>query len=1663
MAENEQKYDPEIPELNSEADHVSNPEPNRPTDMDPQESSGQGASDPDSSSSAPKEKHHLIHPTWLRRTLKTLLCIFIFILLIPVLIYVPFVQDFLVKVATNVVHDSTGMDIGIGKFRLGFPLDVKLDNVYVVEEKGDTMVKARQLIADVKLLPLLKLDVQLNKLQLLDGYYRMLSADSSMLLTVNAGFLEVDDKSSADISTSRILLNKTRLRDGRLSLFMDVWKKKPAPEDSTSSASTPFVIRANDLQLENFSFGMSMLPTIDTMDVALKRVEIKNASVDLGENLVQWKLAAITGGHFNYLTPTAEYIKTHPAPPSEPSTGPPMRIMGDSISVDSIAALYAVKDAKPMPGFDASYLQVDGVQIGMKNFYNESSTVRLPLTRLRARERCGLQITSGSGTVGIDSLGLSLDNLVIRTPFTALQATADVPFAFMSMNPKAEMSVKANGYVGLPDVEAFMPSLKTTTSMLPGRKPLDFDIEAAGSLSDIIIDRLNVAMAGVVGLRAKGFARNPLDYKKMIAKLDFDGELSSPDVADRLIGMKDIKLPAFRIKGDASATGLSYAADFDLISDAGDLAAKGNVALTPETYSANLHAVNIDVARFVPDLGIGNVSADIQAHGRGFNPMSGHAVTDAILDISHIQYNKRDLRDIHINALINNDGVLTLAATSANPGLDFDLEGSGTVKPDNYTFDIDARLNDVDLREYGFTDSICAGSADISIRGSASPSKWIYDVDIDARSLNWAINDMDIVLPAGVNASLKADPLATLLTVNSLMTKVDFTAESGLESLIKAFSETGALVATQIKEKSLDMDALNGKLPLFSLKLDASGRGLLDQVLAPSGLSLDTISAELHKDSLFGGYVDALNLNTGSMTLDTITLNLAQRGKLLDYKLHLGNRPGTLDEFAKVNLNGYLGDNRVSAYLNQWNISGEQGYRIGLTAALMDSVLTTHITPLKSTIAYLPWTFNSDNFIDVNLHSKHIEANLNARSAESSILAKTQPLDNGNEELNVKIDNLHIEDFLRMWATAPPMKGDLNTDLHVLYADRRFTGKGTVGLRNFVYEKTTLGNFDLDLDAGYGLDASTDVNAALKVNGYPALSAYANLRSESEGLKPDSIGVSLTRFPLKIANPFLGDAVALDGYLNGDMRMDGSFSAPRLNGSIAFDSVVTRIPMLDARLRFGEDKLSVTDNLIKFENFDIFAANDNPLTIKGSIDARKFSSLIFDLSVQANNFQLIKSDKRSKGDIFGKIFLNMNASVKGPMQVMNVNGNVNILSTTEATYRLASGTDQLTASNNEDIVKFVNFNDSTAIAKKDTVVESPLNMRIDANLAISSGAQFEVLLSGNGTDKVEVAPTANLHYYQNYMGDMSLNGTLTLGEGYARYAVPVIGEKTFDFNPSSTITWNGNVMDPILNVSATDEVKANVTSGNSSRLINFLVTLNATGSLDSPKVLFDLTTNDDLAIQNELSSMSADQRQTQAMNLLLYGQYTGANTKAKAASSNILYSYLESTINSWAAKHIRAVDLSFGVNQYDKTTDGVSSTETSYSYQVSKSLFNNRFKIMVGGNYSTDAADDEIAQNLVSDVSFEYILKQTQNMNMAVRLFRHSGYESILEGEITEMGGGFVMKRRLSSLRGLFRFGRRNRKDSESSAERVDNKEPSDSISLPADSSLNIPSQEPAK
>lgn len=1583
-----------------------------------------------------RPKSHWIKPTWLRRTLKTLIWLVVSVVMIVVLavvlLYIPPVQTFVKDKACDYVYKSTGMKIRVDRFRLRFPLNVSLSGVTVLDQHADTMVNAKEVVADIDLKPLLALDVRPKRLSLTDGYYRMVSPDSSMILSVRAGHLDADDRSFANIRTSEISLNKAVVKDGDLKLYMDVWKKKPTPTDT---AATPFLIKANDIRLENFRFAMSMLPTIDTMYMDAATVSLRKGVVDLRENRITASSLGVANGSFTYIAPTPEYVKEHPAPVDTSAPGPPMRILADSIALDGFNVVYATKGAKPLPGFDASYISLSGVAVGMRNFYNEASTVNLPITRLTARERSGLYVTQGAGFVGVDSTGLTLRDLKVRTPYSDISGTAGIPFALMELNPKAPVDATLAATVGMPDVEAFMPALKTYTAMLPNRNPLVARLKAVGTLADVAIERLDARIDGFVRLAAKGYAKNALDLKKLRAGVDIDGEVANTSMISHMLKGTGVHVPTFSIKGTAGADCGTYRADLGLHTAGGSLAALGHVSMNAESYEAHLESRGLNVAEIMPTLGIGRVYATVDADGAGFNPTRPAARTHAEIRLSSIEYQKNVLKDISAVATLS-DGAYTLTANSGNTNLSFDLDAAGTVAPDLYTFDIRGHINNANLYALGLSKEENGGRGNIFIEGSASPERWLYDADMKVSDFEWTLANKFYRIPGALTAHIDATADNVAASVAANMTSLDFSSSSGLKRLVDGFTAAADSAMRQIDRRELDFDVLQKCLPPFSLDVAASGKGLAGQVLNAQGMSVDTIWASFRNDSLLHGYADARNLNTGSMRLDTMSLTLRERGRLLDYKMHLGNRKGNLPELADVDLNGYVGSNRALASLTQRNEKGETGYRLGFTVAVMDSAVNLHFTPLKATIAYLPWTINLDNHIEYAFNGR-IDANLEARSRESSIAMRTRPAANGYDELQVNLSNIRVQDFMSMVVDAPPVTAIVNSDLTIGYSDVGFEGGGTLSVHDFSYDRVRVGDFDMNLEAGLENSGATKAKATLKIDGSDALSANVRLVPDSVGkLSPEEMGLKLIHFPISVANAFIGkDVAVLNGALTGEMDMTGSFTEPLLNGSLKCDSVNVYIPMSGTRLRFDEEPLTVADNVVGFNNYDIWAMNDNPLTVNGSINARKFSDVSFDISANAQNIQLVANDKRARTDIYGKLFLNLNASARGPMKHFTVNANATVLSATDITYTLQTLGPEVNVTDADDVVKFVVFSDTTQVSKADSVPQQ-LNMRVIASLTLQPGMQATVNLSGNGTDKVQVQPFGSLNYYQNYMGDMRLNGTLTTGEGFARYSLP-IGQKMMTFDPASSITWSGDIMNPQLSVSAHDNIKANVVENGNSRLVDFVVMMDVGGSLSQPALKFDLKADNDIGIENQLQSMSADQRSQQAMSLFIYGQYTANGVKTDSGpTSGMLYSYLTGKLNSWAAQNIRGVDLSFGVDQYDKMVNGDNSTTMSYSYQVSKSLFNNRFKISVGGNYSTDAsADENFSENLISDISFEYILKQTQNITMYARIFRHQGYESILEGEITETGVGFVLKRRLATLRNLFRFRRgRRRENSDTTA-----------------------------
>lgn len=1501
------------------------------------------------------------------------------------LLYVPGVLNRVASWFLPSIEESTGMHIEVANLNLSFPMTLSLEDA-LITQKGDTMLTLGR--AEVKVSPLALLGGKLNigDATVRNAFYQMGGPDS---LYVGARIDSVGAAASLNLGFTHIDVKHADLNGARVLLLMG----PDSTESKKDSISTPIHISSGPITIRNLDYTMSMRTTHDQP----------------GDTIVAKVTEAILSDGCLV-------------------TGDTIDIRAGLLQMSVSHGVYGKIGAEPISGLDFDWLEMTDADAVVDGFTMHGTTLNVPLKKLSLRERCGLNL-SANGVFEMDSTRLVANNFNVKVNDTKL--TLDALMGLDSIPSRAPLKVRAEASVITADVGRAMPALIPLLAPLPSDIPLDLAIDAHGSMSEMQIDTISVAMAQIFSLKGSADVSNFSDMKNLRADASLSGSLINPAPVNALLPKgSGIHVPPLKLKAKAQANGSDYSADLTATTGAGRLALKGALKGNAPTYYADMRLDSFPIRAFMPDLGIGAVSGSVKASGRGFNPMARGAKLNADVNVRSIDFKGNHLGGVTLTAALDTaylraNLLSEMAAARAN------LTVNGHLRPKMIDWDLNGRIDRLDLKALGLTGSVMNVAMTLDSRGYMLPDADSIKADAGIRNLD--LNFGQVALKKDfINLTLDSGKDFTQAGLHSLDLRLDFDALASIPELGTKFGNAATMASKMVETRTVYADSLADALPSFRMSLTAGPKSLINDYLRPQEISIGNLSLNAGCDSLISLNAMALDFRSGeSLKVDTLMAVIHQSGPQIALDIDMDNKPGTFDEFAHVCLQGKWDRNRGDFFLRQQNIQGKTGYEIGFGVTTADSIVSLNFNQLNPVIAYKKWTINQGNYIAFNTASMRIAAELTAEGSDSRLQLSSHPsqadslVTSQTDDLMLKVDNVHIADWLQINPFAPPVAGDVSAYIKLRAGKSSINGQGTLSLEKLTYGKQTVGDIDVDLDVKTDRSGLINAEATMDVDGQKAL-ALRGVMNDSTRTEPLVLTLRLTELPLKIANPFLPkEYAALSGALNGRMDVTGKLSEPILNGHLSFHDAKVKVGMIGSSFSFDSIAVPVDSNVVRFDRFAITGSNAKPLRIDGSVDLRSFSQPKIDLALNTSNMQIIDSKKAKNVNVFGRAFIDLDAKVRGSLQFLRVDANLVLLPQTNVTYVMESaGASAIGLQNDNDMVRFVNFADTAATIKADTIAAPSMMMILNALVDIRQGSTVTVDLSADGQNRVQIKGEGILDYSMSpSQPDGRLTGRFTINSGFFRYSLPIISEKNFSFNQGSYVAFNGPVLNPTLSIYATDDIKANVTrSGENSRLVIFDVILGVTGTLERMDVAFDLETNDDITVQNELRSMSATQRANQAMNLLLYGVYTGQGTTGNAnLSGNALYGFLTSQLNTWAANTIKGVDLSFGMDQYDRTRNGSTSTATQYSYQLSKSLFNDRFKIVVGGNYSTDAnAEENLAQNLISDISFEYLLNDAGSMY--VRLFRHTGYESILEGEVTQTGVGFVMRRKIRSLRDLFIF-----------------------------------------
>lgn len=1533
------------------------------------------------------------------------------------LLYIPPVQDVVKDWVLNSINDGSDTKIEVEYFRLRFPLDVEVAGVSVME-RGDTVVVAKKGTVDVAFLPLLTGTIHANNINLDDVIYKLGTPDPVTYLRADlssVNILDTDLKlSNSDVNIDRLNLNK-----GRIDLALKTDTMPPTPPTPTD-----WRIHANKMLLTNIDFHMTM-PGVDALNAEIIDGNVDDATIDLKNSQLVIAAVNIKGLNAEYLVP--ELTPEEPPTPEDPYDTPPWVIKIARINIDKAKALYAISDVVPEPGLDFNYLKFNDVKAQIDSFYNRSYDVAIPIKRLTATERCGLNLNI-SGLLDISETELNARNFNIDTDASAFKLSAMYGLDTLRVDDEP-LWADAKGYLAKEDLAKISPSLDNILKMLPSHRKIDLNINVDGSMLDLSVNNLDVEMKDYFNLDIKGKLLEIFDEQKMNISLNIDGNIPDINFVKPLFMAKNevakTKLPPMTIKGNVDIDGKNIDGKLTVTTPHGKLALDAGWISSDDGYRLKLQSDNFPVQSFLPGSGLGRTSVKIDLAGNGFDFFSNKTNLRGDVKVLGIDYDGKHLSNIDLNAKLSKNQA-DIKLTSTNEPADLLLTATGTLDKKGYDLTLDGNIKNLDLQAIGITDSVIDIAARFNSRILMNKQMTDINASLGLSSFNVDIGD-EIISGSGVFVTFDANDTLTAATLVNRDLSLSFRSSLPLSKLTQRFDKSSILIDSIIQKRHINVEELQKTLPPMAFSFRSGQNNLLYNYLDEDGIFFRHADLTLTNDSLINLDANISTFVSGETKIDNASLNISQKGNSLNYRASMENMPGTMDNFAHVQANGYIADDKLGIFLKQQNIKDETGFNLGAIVAATDSTFSLKFAPFTPTIGYKQWTVNKDNYLEFNTKTYKLKGNLLMKNDISSIhIYSSQRNDAAHSEaINVDISDIKIQDWIALNPFAPPIKGDLSASINVIAEPDDINGQGTVTLSDFTYGGKPVGNFDLDLDLTTRTSGEIYANADLKVNGKKVLLASGNLNDEN-GETPFNLDLNLSGFPLSIANPFIASAGTLRGTLNGQMDATGSLISPKLNGYLSLDSAAMNVSILGTEFKISDIKIPVDSNVVKFNNFSILGANENPLSINGDIDISSFTDIKLDLAMKARNMMVVNASKKKNSEIYGKAYVDITGTAKGRLDHLDVDASLGLLPGTNVTYVLLDDPMALTGPSTTDMVHFVNFGDSLAV-HRDEELANASSMSLTAMLNISPGTVLGVDLSTDGQNRVQIEGNGSLEYTESFLGDTRFTGRYTINKGFVRYTPPLMSEKLFDFVDGSYISFNGNIDNPQFNIKAIDRLRANVTQeGQNSRLIYFDVSLALTGSLDNMNVVFDLSTDDDITVENELQSMSPEQRASQAMNMLLYNVYSGPGTKANSnLSGNPLFSFIESQVNSWMANNVKGVDISFGIDQYDRTVDGYSSSTMSYSYRVSKSLFNDRFKIIVGGNYTTDAdADENFSQNLINDISFEYLLNKSGTMY--IRLFRHTGYESILEGEITETGVGFVYKQKLRSLRDLFRFQNRS-------------------------------------
>ena len=1335
-----------------------------------------------------------------------------------------------------------------------------------------------------------------------------------------------------------------------------------APKDTTASAPVNWKVDLHQLNLGNVSFSMQLPADSMRMAAYIGEASVNDAQADLKNQFYSLKQFLLSGGSANYDTGAA----------------------------------------KPVEGFDASHIAVRDIRIGLDSLLYKGRNMNAVLREFSMNERSGLSITSLAGRAYSNDSIICVPGLKLQTPHSEIDLSAHTYWELVNIPTTGRLSANLNAYIGKEDVMLFTGGLPDSFKEAYPFRPLVIRAGTDGNLKEMQISRFTVDLPGAFSLEGGGLLENLADsitrsgtvgVKMTTQNLNFltalsgeapNGTIVIPDSMD-LVAKVDINGPA-------------YKANLKLREGQGTIDMDAALNTLTEVYKADLKINNLQLHNFLPKDSIYELSLSADAEGRGLDVTSYRSFAKLNLSLDQLHYAQYHLSNVDLTGALKG-ALVTARLTSDNALLKMTTEA-----------------------EYNLAHSYPDGKVTMDV------------TQLDLHELGLMPQPMKHPLAFNFSAEARQNRVFTHLVSGDM--KLNLSARSGVELLIRQSTHFVDVLMRQIDEKALDHAELREALPTAILSFSAGKENPLAYFLATQNISYQDASMKFGTAPDWGinGKAAIHTLKVDTLQLDTIFFTVKQDTTSMKLRAGVINGPKNPQFSFSTAITGEIRDRDAELLVDYKNEKGETGVLLGVNARPLfeghgkGNGIAFTLIPENPIIAFQKFHFNEKhNWIYLHKNMR-VYANVDMWDDEGmgfrihSVPGDTVSLQN----IDVEIRRIRLAELSSVLPYFPEITGLFSAEAHYVQTEKDLQLSAELSIDELTYERQRIGDVTLGATWLPGEQGKQYLNAYLNHDQAEVLLADGKLIPTGTGKDSLEVNTELDHFPLRVANVFVPDQmVTLSGDLDGNLKITGSTEQPLINGELSLDSVAVLSRQYGARFMFDNRPVQINNNRLLFDKFAIYTTSKNPFTIDGYVDFRDMSRPMANLNMLAQNYTLLDAKRTRESLVYGKVFADFRATVKGPLDGLNMRGNISLLGNTDVSYILTDS--PLTVQDRlGSLVTFTSFSDTTTVVRQEVPTVSLGGLDMVMMVHIDPSVRLKVDLDASNDNRIELEGGGDLSMKYTPQGDLTLTGRYTLSGGLMKYALPVIAAKEFAIDNGSYVEWTGNPMDPMLNFKATDRIRASVSEGENggTRTVNFDVSIVIKNRLDDLSFAFDVSAPEDATIQNELTAMGAEERGKQALYIMVMKTYLGTGPiggggggVGKLNMGSALNSVLSSQINSLMG-NLKNASVSVGIEDHDLSDTG--GKRTDYSFRYSQRLFNNRFQIVIGGKVSTGENATNNAESFIDNISLEYRLDRTGTRY--VRLFYDKNYESVLEGEITETGVGLVLRKKLDKLSELFIF-----------------------------------------